>query len=157
VKNNSFTRANWITSIGDDKFLGFESTDSAQRRLKTLLDLGWYLFAENTPGRKRMKPGDRLCFYLKRVGVVAETELDLPARFVTPELREFIRARFNCPFRLRASRTFFENPIVLDLELRSRLDGLKGRNLAKWQWFVQMTHKVSARDFALLTHSKSDK
>ena len=103
-----------------------------------------------------MKAGDRLCFYLKRVGVVAEAELDQPARFVPPELRDFIRARFNCPFRLRASRTFFENPIVLDLDLRSRLAGLKGRNLAKWQWFVQMTHQVSPEDFSLLTQAKSD-
>ncbi len=156
MDHNKFVRKYWVTSVGDDKFLGFESRESAQDRLKTLLRMGWYLFAENTPGRKRMTPGDQLCFYLKRIGVAAHAELGEPVKYPPRELNEFIRAKFNCPFRVHSSHIYFDNPVALDLELRCTLDAFNERNPKHWQWFVQMTHEVTARDFALITRAKAE-
>src|SRR5262249_1396033 len=109
-----------------------------------------YFFARYTPGRNRMKAGDKICFYLKRRGVGAEAELGEPSSRVPYELEEFTAAKFMYPFRVRHAR-FLENPVVIDSNLRRRLDAFKGRGVVGWQWFVRQTRSLSRRDFLLLT------
>jgi hypothetical protein len=118
--------------------------------LERLLGNGWYVFGDSTPGRKTLKPGDRLAFYESGVGVVAEAEVaSLPERRELPYTRR--SDKFPWAFAVRDVRYFFDAPIALDADLRSRLDAFRGRaQTQKWAWFVQGTHRVSAHDFALL-------
>jgi hypothetical protein len=45
-----------------------------------------------------------------------------------------------------------ENPVVIDVALRSKLDAFKNRELNKaWAWFVQATRKITENDFKVLT------
>jgi hypothetical protein len=64
--SNSEERLHLMTAVSSD------GVDSAQKIIIKLLQAGWYVFGERTPGRRRLKPGDQLCFYEAGVGVVAE-------------------------------------------------------------------------------------
>ena len=46
--------------------------------------------------------------------------------------------------------------MVVDVELRARLDAFEGRSPAEaWAWLVQVTPKVTGHDFAILTRRQS--
>src|SRR5712692_11816846 len=55
-----------MTPVTDDE------KETADEVIRKLLDQGWYVFGDRTPGRKRLKAGDHLCFYRTGTGVVAE-------------------------------------------------------------------------------------
>ena len=133
---------NLLCSIEDDQ-LG--------TKLRGLLDHGWYVFRSATPGRRLLSPGDRLCFYQRRVGVVAQATAASAAtlRHVpgNPDPQ-----RYPYAFEVRGVRYFFKKPVVLDSDLRAQLDAYKGRDpLQPWAWFVQGTHIISDHDFKVLT------
>ncbi len=122
----------------------------AERTIRSLLDQGWYVFGERTPGRKRLKPGDRLCFYHSGMGVVAEAKVA-----TAPEKRKvkFVRdqARFPWAFRVSNVQYFFDKPTVIDADLRSRLDAFRGKDPNRaWAWFVQATRILTPHDFDIL-------
>jgi hypothetical protein len=48
---------------------------SAKETISMFLKAGWYVFGDRTPGRKALKPGDRICFYESGVGIVADAEV----------------------------------------------------------------------------------
>jgi hypothetical protein len=53
---------------------------------------------------------------------------------------------------LKETVLYLDTPVAIDAKLRQQLDAFKGRNPEQsWAWFVQATHKVSLRDYALLT------
>jgi hypothetical protein len=114
-----------------------------------------YAFGERTPGRKHLKPGDRICFYASGTGVVAH------ARVVSsPEKKSHHRVRhperYPWVFRLDKTDLYLDGPIVIDASLRSRLDAFQGRDLNKsWAWFVQATRKITEHDFGILTRRQA--
>jgi len=110
-----------------------------------------YAFGDRTPGRRDLKPGDWICFYATTTGVVAHARVvSTPERKRHPGLRN--PERYPWVFRLSDVKVYTENPVVVDAELRSRLDAFKGRTPGKqWAWFVQATHVVTQRDFLILT------
>jgi hypothetical protein len=134
-----------MTAVSDDE------AASAQDTIRRLLDNGWYVFGDRTPGRKDLKPGDHICFYEAGVGVVAEAEVDSQAEKKTVP---FVRhpERFPWAFKVKNVRYFFEQPVVIDAPLRAKLDKFHGRDPERsWAWFVQATQKVTKHDFDLLT------
>ncbi len=111
-----------------------------------------YAFSERQPGHKRMKPGDRICFYVTMKGVVADAEIASgPA--MDSQLQEELELKdYPWIIRLANVRLYVDKPRVLDEELRSRLEVFAGRDLRSgWGWFVQTTRQLSAHDFELLT------
>ena len=133
-----------MTPVSDDEFATAEST------IRTLLDAGWYVFGDRTPGRKSLKTGDRLCFYQSGVGVVAEAEVaSTPERKLLKEARK--GDKFPWRFRVAKQRYFFDKPVTVNADLRGDLNAFAGKNpAAPWAWFVQGTHVVTEHDYHLL-------
>jgi hypothetical protein len=142
-------RDHWLTSVSDKPDMTAESF------IRTLLDSGWYLFGEHTGGRKDIKPEDKICFYLKGHGVVAEATVLSRAESPVPDpLRKHSYGKYGWAFRVGMPRYFFRNAIKIDPEMRGKLDAFGGRDLSNaksWVWFVQGTHKITENDFTLLT------
>jgi hypothetical protein len=139
------SRAHWLTAVSDDQ------ETSAQETIRTLLNAGWYVYGERTPGRKRLQVGDRLCFYESGVGIVAAVEVaSVPERRPLSIIRD--AERYPWAFHVTNVRYFFDAPVVIDAPLRAQLDAFQGREPSQsWAWFVQATHAVTERDFHLLT------
>ena len=135
-----------------------EGPDSGEAIIRSLLDLGWYVFGDNTTGRKRLKPGDRLCFYESRKGVVAKAEVSsVPDRMLPRDLRGIARRpeKFPWSFRVKNVQYFFDNPVVIDAELRARLEAFTANDRdpnGPWSWLVQGTCRVTEHDFRVLTN-----
>ncbi len=139
-----------LTPVADD------DKRSAKDTIRQLLDTGWYVFGDRTTGRKALKPGDRIAFYESGVGVVAEAEVDSRAEErELPNLR--YPERYRWAFRVKNARYFFEEPVVIDVALRAKLDAFRERDPeGSWSWLVQGTRKLTAHDFAILTGSREE-
>ncbi|NEO55662.1 MAG: hypothetical protein F6K54_22890 [Okeania sp. SIO3B5] len=67
-------------------------------------------------------------------------------------MKVFNSDRYPWVFELEKSCLYLDNPVVLDEELRNKLDAFLGRgDNSTWSWFVQVTRKISANDFVVLT------
>lgn len=110
-----------------------------------------YAFGERTPGRKHIKQEDRICFYATAKGVVAHaTVTSKPRHKKHPKVRQ--PEKYRWIFDLDNAELYLDDPIVLDVALRSQLDAFRDRDLSKrWAWYVQATRKISGHDFNLLT------
>lgn len=142
----------WLTPVGSDKN---ETAESTIQRLVGQEQI--YSFGERTPGRKEIKQGDGICFYAQAKGVVAHARVASPLR---REKHTAIRDPEKYPwlFDLNNTELYLEKPVIIDLTLRSKLDGFRERDLTKrWAWYVQATRKISEHDFAILTGQKPQK
>ena len=131
-----------------------EVDNPAQQTIADLLNAGWYVFGDATPGRKKLKPGDRMCFYESGRGVVAEAEVASVPELKPPATKGIAKNldKFPWSFRLSNARFFFDEPVVIDADLRAKLDAFADREPAKsWSWFVQGTRLITEHDFAVLT------
>jgi hypothetical protein len=137
--------AYWLTPVkSDDK-------GTAEEVIRTLVgEEKVYAFGERTPGRKRIKPGDRICFYATAIGVVAHAEVaSAPEKKTHPRLRH--PERYPWMFRLNKVILHLKKPTVIDVSTRSRLDAFRGRDPNRpWAWFVQGTRSISGHDFDVL-------
>lgn len=139
----------WITPVKDrDK----ETAQECVERLVGKEHL--YAFSERTPGRKRLKSGDWICFYANGVGVVAHAKVSTnPERKPHPSVLEPKEYPFT--FKLEKPQLYPDHPVILDASLRAQLDAYQGRDPEKpWSWYVQGTHKVTGDDFGRLTRQK---
>jgi hypothetical protein len=119
------------------------------------LGRGMWGLGQRTGYRKSLRPGDRLCFYAARIGVVAECTVTSPAFDL--DRKQSPKPDLDVPYgiRLKDLRWFEDTPIVLTPEVRAELSAFQGRDLNKgWAWFVQGTSKLTAEDFELLTGRK---
>ena len=112
-----------------------------------------YAFGDRTPGRKRLKAGDWICFYATdkgAKGVMAHARVaSQPKREEHPGVRD--PEAYPWLFRLDSERVYADSPVPIDAEMRARLDAFRGRDPdASWAWFVQGTKKISRHDFELL-------
>jgi len=97
----------------------------AEKTIRSLLDQKVYVFGDRTPGRKNLKPGDRISFYQTQVGVVAEaTVASAPERKAVKFAKD--PERFPWAFKVKDVRYFFNKPVVIDAAMRQRLDALQG-------------------------------
>jgi hypothetical protein len=127
-----------------------EPDEPAEKTIRSLLDQKVYVFGDRTPGRKNLKPGDRISFYQTQVGVVAEaTVASAPEKKPVKGVKH--AELFPWSFKVKDVRYFFNKPIVIDAAMRQRLDAFKGRDPGKaWAWFVQGTRMLTAADFERL-------
>jgi EVE domain len=114
-----------------------------------------YAFGDRTPGRKRIKPGDLICFYATGKGVVAHAQvISSPEKKPHPLIVE--REKYAWTFRLNDAVLYLDKPIVITADVRSGLDAFRGRDPNNpWAWFVQATHKLTEHDFNVLVRSKA--
>jgi len=115
------------------------------------LDQGMWGLGQRTGYRKAFRPGDRLCFYAVRIGVVVECTVVSPAFDL--DHKESPKPHLDVPYgiRLKDVRWFEDMPVVLTPEVRGELSAFQGRDLNKgWAWFVQGTSKLTVEDFELL-------
>ena len=109
-----------------------------------------WAFGERTPYREVLKPGDKICFYASGKGVVAHAEIATkPEKVKKPEIKEL--RGYPWIFKLKNVRLYLDDPVILDADLRSKLDVFKKRDQSAWGWFVHRTQKVTEHDFMLLT------
>lgn len=113
-----------------------------------------YAFGERTPGRKYIKPGDGICFYATGKGVVGHAKVtSLPEKKPHPKVHH--PEKYPWVFRVRETKLYLDDPIIIDANLRSKLDAFRGRDPNKpWGWFVQATRRISAYDFKILTRAR---
>jgi restriction system protein len=140
----------WLTPVRPDEE---QTSEDIIRKLVEQEQI--YAITEKTPGRKYMKPGDWICFYATAKGVVAHAEVaSRPEEMIHPKVRN--PERYCWVFRLDAPQLYLDSPIVIDLDLRTQLDGFRGRDLSKrWAWYVQTTRKITEHDFGILTRQDS--
>lgn len=138
--------AYWLTPVRSDEEATAEETVQ-----KLVGEKGIYAFGQRTQGRKWLKPGDWMCFYVCGKGVVAHAEvLSVAEKKKHPAVRH--PDRYPWTFRLGNTKLYLDSPIVLTPALRTQLDGFKDRSTARyWSWFVQTTRKVTREDFMKLT------
>jgi hypothetical protein len=120
--------------------------------IRALLDSGWYVLSDVTRGRAKLKPGDQICFYQSRKGVVAKaTVASAPELGPVPGVKHYYKYRWR--FRIAEPRYFFDNPVPITRDLRRRLHAFQGKDpeSKNWAWFVVATSIVSKHDFELLT------
>jgi len=136
----------WLTPVADHE------DETAQECVGKLVGKHqMYAFRERTHERNHLKAGDRICFYATRQGIVADAEVaSVPER--KPDPRVTNSEDFPFTFRLRNCKLYVERPVVLDAAARVQLEAMKNRDPGRpWAWFVQSTHRLSERDFKLLT------
>jgi hypothetical protein len=129
-----------------------EDGRTAEETIRTLLDSGWYVFGDGTAGRKRLKAGDRICFYEAGKGVVADAVVRSSAELGdVPGVKWPLKYRWR--FRVSDPRYYFEDPIAITPGLRRKLEAFKDKDPDSklWSWFVQGTGIVTENDFRMLT------
>jgi hypothetical protein len=138
--------AYWLTPVKAD------AVQTAEDVIHTLVEQeGIYAFSERTPGRKRFKPGDWIAFYATGKGIVAHAQVT-----TAPECKPHPRVRhaeqYPWVFSVGNPHLYLEEPIVIDAPLRRQLEAFHNRDEEKtWAWFVQVTRRVTAHDFKVLT------
>lgn len=143
--------AYWLTPVKSDE------EQTAEECIKKLVGQhGIYAFGERTPGRKHLKPRDWICFYATGNGVVAHAKVvSKPEKKPHPKVHH--SERYPWVFRLENTKLYFDNPVILDADVRSQLDAFQGRDPDKsWAWFVQAARKVTSRDFKTLTRMQTE-
>jgi hypothetical protein len=125
-----------------------ESNVEVVRRL--LVDNGIYAFSKSTPVRN-VNPGDQICFYASGVGVIAHARVKTrPERQINPIVRD--AKKYPYTFQLEDAKFYPNNPVVIDVGLRQKLDAFKESDPTKhWGWFVTPTRRVTEHDYKLLT------
>jgi len=136
----------WLTPVAGNE------ERSASEQIKFLVgEEQIYAFGDKTPGRKSIKFGDNICFYASGKGIVAHALVKTkPEKLNHPKI--FNSDRYPWVFELEKPCLYLDNPVVLDENLRNKLDTFLGRSdRSTWSWFVQVTRKISANDFLVLT------
>ena len=137
----------WLTPVKSDDVASAEST------IETLVGQEHvYGFGERTPGRRHLRPGDKMCFYATGVGVIAHATITtLPKKQAHPKIRH--PDQYPWTFRLKNVGLYLSDPTVIDAQLRAQLDAFTGKdpNTSYWAWFVQATRRLTEHDFDLLT------
>lgn len=116
------------------------------------LGKGMWGLGQRTAHRKAFRPGDHICFYAARIGIVVECLLTSSAFEMTK--KQSPKPHLDIPYgmRLEKVRWFEDAPVPLTTEIRAELTAFEGRDLSKgWAWFIQSTSKVTQADFELLT------
>jgi len=143
------------TNTGDVQYFLFSGSDSEDGmppvdNLRHWLERGMWGIGERTAYRNSVKPGDRLCFYAARTGVVAYATAASPSKELSPS--ESPKPNLDVPYHIKIrDLCWLEAPIPITKKLRGRLKAFEGRQEEKnWAWLVQGTTKLEPDDFRLL-------
>lgn len=133
--------------------VGAEREETAAQVVERTVGHDWFAFGERTPHKDAIKTGDFLCFYASGgFGVIATARVANPPH-KDPQFPGLTKpSRWSWVVNLDNAKLFLNSPITINREMRARLDAFKEKDLdAAWGWFVVSVHKVSQRDFDLLT------
>ena len=140
----------WLTPVKSDE------EETAEETISTLVgEEHIYAFSERTPGRRHIKPGDWICFYSTRKGVVAHAQV---ASIPRKELHSKVRHAEKYPwvFDLDSEELYLNEPVIIDASLRTNLDAFKDKDINKNRaWYVQANNKITEHDFDILTGRRS--
>ncbi len=136
----------WLTPVR-----GYEEDPPQEVIERLVAEAGIYAWSQRTPGRKELKPGDMICFYASGMGVAAHARVRTrPQKKEHPSVRD--PEGYPWVFEVEEPKLYYDEPVAIDAELRSRLNAFEGRDPnRRWGWFVQATRKISKDDFELLT------
>ena len=116
-----------------------------------------YAYGSRTPGRKKLKPGDWLCFYAsgKTKGIIGHARVaSKPINKPYSKLQDPNKHPWT--FKLDSIRLYTDNPVYVNEELLSKLDFFKNRDVdSYWGYFVVTTRNISEKDFRSLTRNSS--
>ncbi len=132
-------------------------SESAEEMVCRLLRENIWAFRENTPLRDRVNPGDWICFYAAGNGVIGHGRVRIPPG-EDPETGEKARNMdlSSYPLALDSVQLYPDEPTVIDVDMRKRLDAFEGRDPSTaWGWFVHTLRRISRHDFSLLTGEKN--
>jgi hypothetical protein len=133
----------YLTSVASD------DTCTAEECIKKLLGAGIFAASENL--KRKVKPGDWICFYATATGVVAHARVKSPPVQKHHPLVKHPE-KYSYVFEVDSVSIYTENPVVLSAELRAKLNAFQGRDPSKpWAWLVLGTQRVTKHDFMLLT------
>lgn len=135
-----------------------QGNETAESIIRGLVEHGWYVMRDGTPGLKRLEPGDRICFYQSSVGIVADAEVSSRPELKQPPQHISVREpeKYRWRFQIVNPRFYFGSPVVIDENLRESLDAFSDKDPSKpWSWFVQGTRYLTRRDFDILTSSEN--
>lgn len=137
-------RQYWLTPVKTD------AERTADESIKALVgDASIYALGDKTPGRRHLKTGDLICFYSAGKGVVANAQVAS-----RPKRKSYLHRseQSQWVFQVTDVHLYLEAPIIIDADLRTRLDAFKNRAPGKsWAWFVHATRKITEHDFNVLT------
>lgn len=136
--------AHWLSPVGS------RAGRTARQVLKELVgDRRMYAFGERAAGRSHIRSGDWICFYETSRGIVGHARI-VSSPALTNDLPEY-------PWLIHLDdvHLYPDSPVVVAAPLRGKLEAFRGKNPAgAWSWFVQSTHRVSERDFGMLTRAE---
>ena len=136
----------WLSPFSGDEI------KSGEDRIRDLLvERSVYRLGPRTTGRKSIRAGDWICFYLSGKGIIAharvasapenKSDQDLMSRF------------YPLVFKVDSVSLYTHAPIVLNWATRSQLDAFNASKPGQvWGWFVTGTHSITRHDFDLITH-----
>jgi len=146
-KNKSGAKQYWLTPVkGDDEQTAEEVIERLVGKEKI------YAFGERTPGRKDIKPGDYICFYAAGNGIIAHARVKTIPKYIDNHSKISNPEKYPWVFELEDVKVYENNPVIIDAELRQKLDAFRGKDPNKsWAWFVQATRKINKNDYEILT------
>lgn len=110
-----------------------------------------FALTDTARARSRVAVGDWLCFYGKSTGIIAHARAaSSPVLRTHPAVPD---ARFRWIIEVEEDQLYLDDPVILDPELRGRLDTLRGKTA--WTWLVHTIGRLTEADFRLLTRSVS--
>ena len=135
----------WLLPVGkSDETSGFVVVRELAQKL------GVFGLSARAQGRKSLKQGDLVAFYVAGEGICAHGRVtEAPARKNRdhPLLRGYPYV-----FSLGDVEMYSESPVRLDVDLRKSLDAFDGKDPeTRWAWFVQGLHRLTGADFRRIT------
>jgi len=152
----------WLIPVQDEEG---ECRETATEILASWLNTGRWGMIERTRHREHIQPGDRVCFYVGKVGAIVAhaivrgpadtpvTSENWPERCPLPDYRVYevpLEPLEGLDFRL-------ERRVPLDRSLRARLEICRGKSIDRyWSWLVRSPLDISRHDFVLLVGQEPD-
>jgi hypothetical protein len=126
---------------------------SAADRLRIWLGHAMWGMPKSTPGRERLRAGDRVCFYVTGHAIAASATVTAEADGVIPDEDLPDGPRSEPMYRVPLTDIeWLAVPVALDAMVRTAMDAFKDRPSGRfWGWFTITTREITARDFAILT------
>lgn len=124
-----------------------EEEKDAEEVIKDLLNQGVWRIGKRTAYRDDIKPGNKICFYAAKTGIVATAKAASETKNKShPDIKKH-RKQINLK-----DIKIFDEPIELTEELRKKLSHFQGKAASgSWGWFVSTTRKLTEKDYKLLT------
>jgi hypothetical protein len=139
----------WTTPVKD------YPEESAEDCIRTLVGREHiYAFRDRVSARKRIAPGDWICFYATGRGVIGYARVrSRPRREEHPAIIH--PGHYPWVFDVDSEELFLDDPTVIDAALRDRMDAYADKpQHDNWGWLFLQAREISEHDFRLLTRQE---